>query len=182
MSTTEALLARADMFNAGGLLSSLMAFDFAKAVIDNEIALMLKGINRGLEFSEDNAVIYSQFLSERGRMMADVIMTRLAENHYQIATGTSFIDNDMGWIRTNLWEYEPSVEILEVTEDCACIGMWGPRPRDILQTVTEDDVSNAVFPYMTARTLSSVVLASWLSVSATWVSSAGSSTRPAIKR
>ena len=41
MSTTEALLAGADMFNAGGLLSSLMAFDFAKAVIDNEIALMI---------------------------------------------------------------------------------------------------------------------------------------------
>jgi len=50
MSTTEALLAWVDMFNAGGLLSTLVAFDFAKAVIDNEIALMLKGINRGLEF------------------------------------------------------------------------------------------------------------------------------------
>ena len=42
MSTTEALIAWVDMFNAGGLLSTLVAFDFAKAVIDNEIALMLK--------------------------------------------------------------------------------------------------------------------------------------------
>ncbi len=38
----------------GGLLSSLMAFDFAKAAIDSEIALMLKRINRGLEFSEES--------------------------------------------------------------------------------------------------------------------------------
>lgn len=40
--TTGAVLAGSDMLNMGGLLDSLMAFDFAKAVIDNEIALMLK--------------------------------------------------------------------------------------------------------------------------------------------
>ncbi len=54
MNTTGAVLAGADLFNMGGLLGSLMAFDFAKAVIDNEIALMLKRIKRGMEFSEEN--------------------------------------------------------------------------------------------------------------------------------
>jgi len=54
MNTTAAILAGADMLNMGGLLDSLMDFDYAKAVIDNEIALMLKRINRGLEFSEEN--------------------------------------------------------------------------------------------------------------------------------
>jgi len=42
MNTTGAVLAGADMLNMGGLLDSLMAFDYGKAVIDNEIALMLK--------------------------------------------------------------------------------------------------------------------------------------------
>lgn len=54
MNTTAAILAGADMLNMGGLLDSLMDFDYAKAVIDNEIALMLKQIKRGLEFSEEN--------------------------------------------------------------------------------------------------------------------------------
>jgi trimethylamine--corrinoid protein Co-methyltransferase len=54
MSTTGALLGGADMFNMGGLLSSLMSFDFAKAVVDNEISLMLKRMHRGLEFSKEN--------------------------------------------------------------------------------------------------------------------------------
>lgn len=53
MNTTAALLAGADMFNMGGLLGSLMAFDYAKAVIDNEIALMLKRVQRGMEFSRE---------------------------------------------------------------------------------------------------------------------------------
>ena len=54
MDVTAALLGGADMFNMGGLLSSLLTFDFGKAVIDNEIGLMLKRIHRGLEFSVEN--------------------------------------------------------------------------------------------------------------------------------
>ncbi|HZK83659.1 MAG TPA: trimethylamine methyltransferase family protein [Desulfosporosinus sp.] len=54
MNTTGALLAGADLFNMGGLLGSLMAFDFGKAVIDNEIALMLKRMKKGYEYSEEN--------------------------------------------------------------------------------------------------------------------------------
>ena len=51
------LLAGADMLNMGGLLDALMAFDFAKAVIDDEIAQMLKRVKRGMEFSEENLAL-----------------------------------------------------------------------------------------------------------------------------
>jgi trimethylamine--corrinoid protein Co-methyltransferase len=57
MSTVAGLLGGVDIFNMGGLLDALMAFDFAKAVIDNEIALMLKRILRGFEFSEENLAL-----------------------------------------------------------------------------------------------------------------------------
>lgn len=54
MSVVAGYLGGVDIFNMGGLLDALMAFDFAKAVIDNEIALMLKRIRKGFEFTEDN--------------------------------------------------------------------------------------------------------------------------------
>jgi trimethylamine---corrinoid protein Co-methyltransferase len=57
MSAVAGLLGGVQMFNITGLLDSLMAFDFAKAVIDDEIALMLKRIQRGLEFSEANMAL-----------------------------------------------------------------------------------------------------------------------------
>lgn len=57
MSTTAGLLAGMDMFNMGGLIEALKTFDFAKAVIDDEIAIMLKRIQRGLEFSEENLAL-----------------------------------------------------------------------------------------------------------------------------
>jgi trimethylamine--corrinoid protein Co-methyltransferase len=57
MNTTAALLAGADLFNMGGLLGSLMTFDFAKAVIDDEIAMMLKRLIRGVEYSEEDLAL-----------------------------------------------------------------------------------------------------------------------------
>ena len=54
MSTTASVLAGIDMLNMGGLLEALKVFDFAKAVIDDEIGQMLKRIKRGMEFNEEN--------------------------------------------------------------------------------------------------------------------------------
>ncbi|MEP7198421.1 MAG: trimethylamine methyltransferase family protein, partial [Chloroflexota bacterium] len=52
MSNVAALLAGCDLFSMGALLDALMCFDFGKAVIDGEIALMLKRMQRGYEFSD----------------------------------------------------------------------------------------------------------------------------------
>jgi trimethylamine--corrinoid protein Co-methyltransferase len=52
MSTVASLLGGADMLNMGGLLDALKVFDLAKAVIDGEIAQMLKRVKQGIEFSD----------------------------------------------------------------------------------------------------------------------------------
>jgi len=52
INTTAASLAGTDMLNGGGLLSSLLTFDFGKAVIDSEIALMFKKIKQGIGFNQ----------------------------------------------------------------------------------------------------------------------------------
>jgi len=57
MGALASVLAGVDLLNMGGLLDALMAFDFAKAVIDNEIALMIKRLERGLEFSEEHLAL-----------------------------------------------------------------------------------------------------------------------------
>jgi len=57
MSTLAAVLSGVDMLNMGGLLDALLTFDFAKAMIDNEIALMLKRVKKGFDFSEENLAL-----------------------------------------------------------------------------------------------------------------------------
>ena len=79
MSTLAGVLAGADMLNMGGLLDALMAFDFAKAVIDNEIALMLKRVKRGMEFSEGPVLS-----GVEGNLALDIIA--------EVGPGGTFID------------------------------------------------------------------------------------------
>lgn len=98
------------------------------------------------------SVIYTQFLNARGGIESDLTITRLGEEHFRVTTGSNFVPADLGWIRMHMPE-DGSVEVREVTEDWACLGLWGPCARQILQAVTGQDVSHGVFPYMSARTI-----------------------------
>ena len=99
----------------------------------------------------DGKVVYTQFLNTRGGVLADVTITRFARDAFRVVTGSAFIGHDLGWILMGRRSEDTPVEIHEVTEDIACLGLWGPRARDILSAVTDSDVSNAANPYMTAR-------------------------------
>ena len=57
MSTVAGVLAGVDMLNMGGLLDALKVFDFSKAVIDDEIAHMLKRLKRGITFNEEELAL-----------------------------------------------------------------------------------------------------------------------------
>jgi len=46
------------------------------------------------------------------------------------------------------------VTVADLTSAMACLGLWGPAARDVLQPLTETDLSNEAFPYMRARELS----------------------------
>ncbi|MBI3741803.1 MAG: FAD-dependent oxidoreductase [Chloroflexi bacterium] len=97
-------------------------------------------------------VVYTQFLNARGGIESDLTITRLANDHFRVTTGSAFVSRDLGWIQMHLPE-ENSVEVKDVTTEYACIGMWGPFSRMVLRQVTKDDVSNETFPYMTAKRL-----------------------------
>ncbi len=51
IAATGGLLAGMDMLQIGGLIEALMTFDYAQLAIDNEIALMLQRIVRGIQYS-----------------------------------------------------------------------------------------------------------------------------------
>jgi 4-methylaminobutanoate oxidase (formaldehyde-forming) len=97
-------------------------------------------------------VIYTQFLNARGGIESDLTITRLAEDHFRVITGSAFVSRDLGWITMHA-PRDGSVDVSEITGDWACIGLWGPHARRVLQAVTKSDVSNEAFPYMSARTI-----------------------------
>jgi 4-methylaminobutanoate oxidase (formaldehyde-forming) len=96
------------------------------------------------------AVVYTQCLNKRGGIECDFTITRLGEQRFLIITGTAFGQHDLSWLRLNMPE-DGSVSVEDVSSAYACIGLWGPRARAILQKVTGADLANQAFPYMTAR-------------------------------
>ncbi len=99
------------------------------------------------------SVVYTQLLETDGGIAADVTITRLGEEHFRVVTGAGYVNTDMGWLRLQVRDGDPPVELRESTEDFSVIGMWGPLARDILARVTDSDVSDEGFPFMHARTL-----------------------------
>jgi 4-methylaminobutanoate oxidase (formaldehyde-forming) len=55
---------------------------------------------------------------------------------------------DSGWVAKHL---PATVQIREVTNALAVINICGPRSREILQSVTDADISNAALPFLGAR-------------------------------
>jgi 4-methylaminobutanoate oxidase (formaldehyde-forming) len=99
------------------------------------------------------SVVYTQLLDARGGIQADLTVTRLGADRFLLITGTAYGNHDAAWLRTNLPD-DGSVEVRDITSARVCYGLWGPRARDILASLTRDDVSDAGFPYLTAREIS----------------------------
>ncbi|HEX2505277.1 MAG TPA: FAD-dependent oxidoreductase [Gaiellaceae bacterium] len=114
------------------------AAEFLESLCDNRVA------------REVGTVAYTQMLNARGGIECDFTVTRLAEDRFRIVTGTAFGQHDLAWIRSHAPE-DGSVVVEDVTSRYACLGLWGPRARDILQPLTTADLGNDAFPYMRAR-------------------------------
>ena len=96
------------------------------------------------------SVVYTQLLDRRGGIQADLTVTRLAADRYLLVTGTAFGNHDAAWLRQHLPK-DGTVALRDVTGGLVCFGLWGPRARDIVGSVTRHDLSNEAFPFLTAR-------------------------------
>jgi 4-methylaminobutanoate oxidase (formaldehyde-forming) len=91
---------------------------------------------------------YTQLCNERGGIEADLTLMRLAPDLYYGVTGAGFGVRDMGWIARHKPE---GVRLREVTSAWAVINVVGPRAREVLQALTDEDMGTAAFPYLGVR-------------------------------
>jgi 4-methylaminobutanoate oxidase (formaldehyde-forming) len=119
---------------------------------------------------EPLTVVYTQLLNPRGGIESDLTVTRLAEDRFRLVIGTAFGNHDLAWIRKHL--ADERVEVRDVTGAFACYGIWGPRAREVLATLTDADLSNEAFPYLRARQID-VGMAPCLALRVTYVGELG---------
>jgi len=95
-------------------------------------------------------VVYTQMLNERGGIEADLTVTRLARDKYFIVTPAATATRDFDWIQRHLPGGANAV-LTDVTSAYSMLAVMGPKSRQLLTELTDADLSNASFPFATAR-------------------------------
>jgi glycine cleavage system aminomethyltransferase T/glycine/D-amino acid oxidase-like deaminating enzyme len=110
-------------------------------------------------------VIYTPVLDERGGFRSDLTVMRLAHDRFRVVTGGAHGMVDLKWFADRLPK-DGTASVVDLTSSFTTIGLWGPRARDILSSITRDDVSNEAFGFGVCREIevdSLAVLASRIS-------------------
>jgi heterotetrameric sarcosine oxidase gamma subunit len=110
-------------------------------------------------------VIYTPVLDERGGFRSDLTVMRLAHDRFRVVTGGAHGMVDLKWFADRVPK-DGTASVVDLTSSFTTIGLWGPRARDILSSITRNDVSNEGFPFGTCREIeidSLAVLASRIS-------------------
>ncbi len=92
-------------------------------------------------------VTYTLLCDHVGGIRSDVTVARLAEDLFQVGVNGNL---DLVWLRGHL-PADGSVAIHDITPGTCCVGVWGPRARDLVQPLTETDFSHENFKFFRAK-------------------------------
>jgi 4-methylaminobutanoate oxidase (formaldehyde-forming) len=95
-------------------------------------------------------VVYTQWLNERGGIEADLTVTRLTEHAFMIVSAAETEVRDFYWLKRHIPDDAHCV-LTNVTSGMGVISIMGPKARDLLQSLTPDDMSHKGFPFATSR-------------------------------
>lgn len=110
-------------------------------------------------------VVYTPVLDAKGGFLSDLTVMRLGDDHFRVVTGGAHGRADLQWFGNQLTS-DGATTITDHTDEVSTIGLWGPKARDILASLTSDDVSDEGFGFLTCRSIEvngTAVLASRIS-------------------
>lgn len=95
-------------------------------------------------------LVYTPVLNSRGGYESDIVVMRLAEDVFQITTGTAQPRRDLHLLKRSIAQGE-FVTVTDVTSAFAVISIAGPRSRELMQQLSPDAFDNSSFSYLSHR-------------------------------
>ncbi|MCW4353772.1 FAD-dependent oxidoreductase [Hoyosella sp. YIM 151337] len=92
------------------------------------------------------SVTYTLLLNADGGIRSDVTIARLGKNRYQVGANGAL---DTDWFERFLPQ-DGSVAVTDITPGTCCIGLWGPKAREVLSQLTDADLTNTGLKYFRA--------------------------------
>jgi len=101
---------------------------------------------------EAGRVVYTPLLTPGGGFKQDLTIMRLGDDTFRVVTGGAYGMSDLKWFADHLPE-DGSAQVHDQTNAWTTIGLWGPHARDVLASVTSDDVSHEGMPFARCKTI-----------------------------
>ncbi len=98
--------------------------------------------------NEIGKTTYTQMLNEDGGIETDLTVVCIDKNYYRIITSAANKEHDKFHILKYL---SKDVEFSDVTDQLACFGLFGPKSRSLMSTLSKDDFSNKNFKFGTGK-------------------------------
>ena len=80
-------------------------------------------------------------LNEGAGIETDLTVVCIDKNHFRIISSAAVRTHDKAHILKHL---SKDVEFKDVTDDLICLGVFGPKSRDLLSQITNEDLSNEI--------------------------------------
>ncbi len=131
---------------------ALMDLSFmSKFVVEGpDAGRLLEWISTNRVDGKAGIITYTPWLNSEGTIEADLTVTKLDETSFWVVATDTAHRHVESWIRRQAGELM-EMSITDVTENYAQINIQGPLSRELMQSVTSADLSNASFPFRTAR-------------------------------
>jgi len=94
-------------------------------------------------------------LTPGGKVWSEFTITRLGEDHFYIISAAIAATHDMDLLRQGLPSDSP-ITVVDRSAELDSLIIVGPRAREVLAQVTDTDLSNTGFPWLTAREITAV--------------------------
>ena len=95
---------------------------------------------------------YSALLYPQGTFVDDIIVHRLGEDEYLLVINAGTREKDFSWVRDNTRQFDCKLEHL--SDDFTQIAIQGPKAVDLVQKLTDANLSAVKFYWVTRGTFS----------------------------
>jgi glycine cleavage system aminomethyltransferase T/glycine/D-amino acid oxidase-like deaminating enzyme len=91
---------------------------------------------------------YTQMLNEAGGIEADLTVICIETNHFRVISSAATRTHDKAHIVKHL---SSDLEFKDITDDLVCLGIFGPKSRNLISKISDDDFINETFKFGTGK-------------------------------
>jgi 4-methylaminobutanoate oxidase (formaldehyde-forming) len=132
-----------------GVILMDMSFMSKFLVQGRDAGRLLNRISANQVDGEPGVITYTQWLNERGTLEADLTVTKLDDGRFWVVASDTAHRHVQTWMQRRITDLH--VTVTDVTSGYAQLNVQGPLSRDLVQSLTSQDLSNERFPFRTAR-------------------------------